>query len=211
MKPVIIGIAGGTGAGKSTLVENIRAEFKTYGVAVIPQDAYYHANTTIPESERKLKNYDHPDAIDWQLLQHHVIELQNGNTIHQPVYSMLTSSRKDEVIIVEPAPVILVDGILIFTQEKMRNLFTLKIFMDADLESRYQRIVHRDLKERGRTPQQVNERFTKTVQPMHSAFIEPSKIYADMIITGGGNNAEAIQLATNAIRKLLNDGADEKN
>ncbi|HET8963146.1 MAG TPA: uridine kinase [Chitinophagales bacterium] len=206
MQPVIIGIAGGTGAGKSTLVENIRTDFKTYGIAVIPQDAYYHANTTIPESERRLKNYDHPDAIDWQLLQQHIIELQNGNTIHQPVYSMLTCSRKDDVIIVEPAPIILVDGILIFTQEKMRNLFALKIFMDTDLESRYQRIVQRDLNERGRNLQQVNERFKKTVQPMHIEFIEPSKIFADMIITGGGKNAEAIQLATNAIRKLLGDG-----
>ncbi|MBK6730538.1 MAG: uridine kinase [Bacteroidetes bacterium] len=205
MQPVIIGIAGGTGAGKSTLVKNISTVFKTHGVAVIPQDAYYNANTNILESERKLKNYDHPDAIDWLLLQQHIIELQNGNTIHQPVYSMLTCSRKEEVIIVEPAPVILVDGILIFTQENMRNLFALKIFMDADLESRFQRIVKRDMQDRGRNLQQVNERFTKTVQPMHIAFIEPSKIYADIIITGGGKNAEAIQLATQAIKKLLGD------
>lgn len=202
MKPVIIGIAGGTGAGKSTLVENINHIFKTEGVAVIPQDAYYHANKNITESERKLKNFDHPDAIDWQLLQQHIIELQNGNTIHRPVYSMLTCCRTKEVIIVKPAPVILVDGILIFTQEIIRNLFALKIFMDADLESRYQRTIKRDMQYRGRTLQQVEERFSKTVQPMHIAFIEPSKIFADIIITGGGKNEEAIQLVSDAIKKV---------
>ncbi|MFN3940957.1 MAG: uridine kinase [Chitinophagales bacterium] len=198
---MVVGVSGGTGAGKTTFVEQLCSHFAKETVTVLPQDAYYHDNSHIPIAERKEKNFDHPDAIEWELLAAHIALLQNGQYIHRPVYSMITCTRTKETVLTAPANILIVEGILIFSQPEIRDLCSLKIFLDAGPDARYQRILQRDKQERGRNDAQVAERFIHTVQPMHVQFIEPAKKYADIIVTGGGYNKQALM----QVHKLISN------
>ena len=202
---LLIGIAGGSGSGKSTVVKAITRNLKEK-VAVIPQDSYYKDLSHLSEEEKRANNFDHPDAIDFKLLQQHLHDLKNGKAIEQPVYSYITCSRsKDETIRVEPADVIIIEGILIFTYKPLRDLMDIKIFVDADDDDRLMRVMARDIVERGKTVDWVIERYSKTVKPMYLQFIEPSKRYADIIIPQGGHNKVAIDVISATIEKALGE------
>ena len=196
---IIIGIAGGTGSGKTTFVNKLIASLDKDSVAVISQDAYYRNNPELSENDRKQLNYDHPDAIEWELLLKHIHQLQKGETIDQPVYSMLTCSREVATHPVKPNKVLIVEGILILTSEILRDVFSLKIFIDADADHRLMRVVKRDMEERGRNVDEVMKRYLTTVRPMHEQFIEPSKKFADIIVPVGGDNHVAIELLSQYI------------
>jgi len=201
---LIIGIAGGTGSGKTTVVKEITKLLTNSQVVVIPQDSYYKDNSHLPIEERLELNFDHPDSIDFKLLVRHLRELRSGKAIEQPVYSYLTCSRSaTETVRVEPAQVIIVEGILIFTCPEFRNCLDIKVFVDADADDRLGRVIKRDNLERGRTIDKVLERYEKTVKPMHLQFIEPSKRYADIIIPQGGHNQVAIDILLASIEKVL--------
>jgi len=199
----IIGIAGGTGSGKTTVVRKIVQNLPDRQVAVIAQDSYYRDNSGIPLEERQKINFDHPSSLEFELLVEHIRELKSGHTINQPVYSYLTCTRNKETIAVKPTKVIIVEGILIFTHEALRDILDLKIYVDADPDDRLSRVIYRDLSERGRTVDVVLDRYHKTVKPMHLQFIEPTKRYADIIVPQGGNNKVAINLLTNIIGQRL--------
>lgn len=202
---LIIGINGGSGAGKTTVVRAIAERLKE-NVVVIPQDSYYKDSSALPMEERQQVNFDHPDSIDFELLCQQVKELREGKTIQQPVYSYITCSRsKTETVTVRPAEVIIVEGILVFSCKKLRNQMDIKIFVDADDDDRLMRIMARDILERGKTIETVMERYSKTVKPMYLQFIEPSKRYADIIIPQGGHNKVAIEIISATIEKSLQD------
>ena len=196
---IIIGIAGGTGSGKTTFVNKLIASLDKDSVAVISQDAYYRNNPELSENDRKQLNYDHPDAIEWELLLKHIHQLQKGETIDQPIYSMITCSREVATHPVKPNKVLIVEGILILTSEILRDVFSLKIFIDADADHRLMRVVKRDMEERGRNVDEVMKRYLTTVRPMHEQFIEPSKKFADIIVPVGGDNHVAIELLSQYI------------
>lgn len=201
---LIIGIAGGTGSGKTTVVKEITKLLTNSQVVVIPQDSYYKDNSHLPIEERLELNFDHPDSIDFKLLVRHLRELRSGKAIEQPVYSYLTCSRSaNETVRVEPAQVIIVEGILIFTCPELRNCLDIRVFVDADADDRLGRVIKRDNLERGRTIDKVLERYEKNVKPMHLQFIEPSKRYADIIIPQGGHNQVAIDILLASIEKVL--------
>lgn len=200
---LIIGIAGGSGSGKTTVVKAIQQSLSKK-VAVISQDSYYKDNSHIPPEDRKLINFDHPDAIDWDLLCNQLSALRRGETIRQPVYSYITCTRSQtETVPVEPADVIIVEGILIFTPENLRKLMDIKIFVDAEGDDRLMRIIYRDILERGRNMDTAFSHYQDTVKPMHLQFIEPSKRYADIIIPKGGKNKVATDIIVNTIEKAL--------
>ena len=200
---LIIGIAGGSGSGKTTVVKAITEQLKDR-VVVIPQDSYYKDLSHCTEQEKKEHNFDHPDSIDFDLLCQHLKELKEGKTIEQPVYSYIPCSRsQDETVTVAPADVIIVEGILIFTCSKLRKQMDIKIFVDADDDDRLMRVMSRDIIERGKTVEWVIDRYTKTVKPMFLQFIEPSKRYADIIIPQGGHNKVAIDVISATIEKSL--------
>ncbi len=199
----IIGIAGGSGSGKSTFVRNLIKTLDADAVSLLMQDAYYRHNPETPEEHRKKMNFDHPDAIEWELLETHIRQLQSGDVINQPVYSMLTCLRENETIAVTPKKVLIVEGILVLTQPFIRDLMSLKIFIDADADHRFMRVVKRDMEERGRNIDQVMQRYIKTVRPMHEEFIEPSKRFADIIVPIGGDNHVAIELLSGYIQAKL--------
>lgn len=200
---LIIGIAGGSGSGKTTVVKAITEQLKEQ-VVVIPQDSYYKDSSHLPMEERQKVNFDHPDSIDFDLLNKHLEMLRNGQSIEQPVYSYLTCSRsKTETVTVYPAEVIIIEGILIFTCARLREQMDIKIFVDADDDDRLMRVMARDIIERGKTVESVIERYTKTVKPMYLQFIEPSKRYADIIIPQGGHNKVAIDIIAATIEKSL--------
>jgi uridine kinase len=199
----IIGIAGGTGSGKTTVVQRIIEKFPGNQVTLIPQDSYYKDNSHVPEDDRQFINFDHPASLEFTLLADHIKKLKKGLEIQQPVYSYLTCTRSTETIKVLPRKVVIVEGILIFTDEALRDIFDLKIFVVADADDRLSRVIYRDISERGRDVEMVLERYHKTVKPMHLQFIEPTKRYADLIIPQGGNNLAAIDLLTNYVKKLL--------
>lgn len=200
---LVIGIAGGSGSGKTTVVNSIMTKLKER-VVVIPQDSYYKDSSHLPIEERQKINFDHPDAIDFRLLCKQLKELKDGKTIEQPVYSYLTCSRSTtETITVQPADVIIIKGILIFTCKELREQMDIKIFVDADDDDRLMRVMSRDIIERGKTVETVIERYTKTVKPMYLQFIEPSKRYADIIIPQGGHNKVAIDIISATIEKSL--------
>ena len=206
---LIIGIAGGTGSGKTTVVNKIVSSFKPGEVVVIPQDSYYK-DSNLPFEERLKQNFDHPDSIDFDLLNEQIEDLRNGKTIQQPVYSYLTCSRsKTETVTVNPAHIIIIEGILIFTNPKLRSLLDIKFFVDADADERLLRVIQRDVLERGRTVKMVMDRYVSTLKPMHLQFIEPSKRYADIIIPQGGNNNVAIDFLTAIIEKQLSKFANK--
>ena len=187
----IIGIAGGTGSGKTTVVRKIVESLPDSQVAVIPQDSYYNDNTGIPMEERRKINFDHPNAFDWELLIHQINELRSGHAIEQPTYSYIESNRLPETIHIEPCEVIIIEGIMALCRKELRDLMDLKIFVDAD---RLIRVISRDMAERGRTAQMVMDRYIDVLKPMHLEFIEPTKLYADLIIPQGGNNQKAIDI-----------------
>lgn len=200
---LIIGIAGGSGSGKTTVVKAITEKLKEQ-VVVIPQDSYYKDSSHLPMEERQKVNFDHPDSIDFDLLNEHLHALRCGCSIEQPVYSYLTCSRsRTETIKVNPAEVIIIEGILIFTCARLREQMDIKIFVDADDDDRLMRVMARDILERGKTVESVIERYTKTVKPMYLQFIEPSKRYADIIIPQGGHNRVAIDIIAATIEKSL--------
>ena len=200
---LIIGIAGGSGSGKTTVVRAIANQLKE-NVVVIPQDSYYKDLSHATEEEKRTHNFDHPDSVDFELLHEQLQELKEGKTVEQPIYSYLTCGRsKDETLTVKPADIIIVEGILIFTDEKLRQLMDIKIFVDADDDDRVMRVISRDIAERGKTVDWVIERYTNTVKPMYHQFIEPSKRYADVIIPQGGHNQVAIDMISATIEKAI--------
>ncbi|MBQ6433883.1 MAG: uridine kinase [Bacteroidaceae bacterium] len=190
----IIGIAGGTGSGKTTVVRKIVETLPDSQVAVIPQDSYYNDNTGIPMEERRKINFDHPNAFDWKLLIHQINELRNGRAIEQPTYSYIESNRLPETVHIEPCEVIIIEGIMALCRKELRDLMDLKIFVDADPDDRLIRVISRDMAERGRTAQMVMDRYIDVLKPMHLEFIEPTKRYADLVIPQGGNNQKAIDI-----------------
>ena len=201
---LIIGIAGGSGSGKTTVVKTIIEKLKKERVRVIPQDSYYKDSSDLTDEEKRVHNFDHPDSIDWDLLNLQLKELKEGKTIEQPVYSYISCTRsKTEKVIVEPADVIIVEGILILANKELRDQLDIKIFVDADDDDRLMRVISRDIKERGKDVNWVMERYQRTVKPMYLQFIEPSKRYADVIIPQGGHNKVAIDIITATVEREL--------
>lgn len=200
---LIIGIAGGTGSGKSTVVRKILEQLPAGEVAILPQDSYYRDSSHLPLEERLEINFDHPDSIEFELLIKHLKDLRKGKTIAQPIYSYLTCTRATETIQVKPCHVIIVEGILVLTNPELRKLMDLKVFVDADADDRLIRVINRDIIERGRSVNKVLERYELTVKPMHVQFIEPTKRFADIIVPQGGNNQIAIDILTHFIEKNL--------
>ncbi|WP_321437684.1 uridine kinase [uncultured Bacteroides sp.] len=200
---LIIGIAGGTGSGKTTVVRKIFDSLPKGEVVLLPQDSYYKDSSNVPVEERQFINFDHPDSFEWDLLSKHIQQLKKGKSIEQPTYSYLTCTRQPETIHIEPRDVIVIEGILALCDKKLRDLMDLKVFVDADSDERLIRVINRDIVERGRTAEMVMERYTRVLKPMHQQFIEPTKRYADLIIPQGGNNQVAIDILTLFIEKNL--------
>jgi len=200
---LVIGIAGGTGSGKTTVVRKIIESLPAEEVVVMPQDCYYKDNAHIPLEERLKINYDEPASIEWSLLTEHIKELKQGRDVEMPTYDFLTCSRQKETVHLSPKEVIVVEGILVLTDKELRDMLDVKVFVDADADERLIRVISRDCVERGRTPQMVIDRYQETLKPMHELYIEPSKRYADLIIPQGGGNNVAIKLLTDYISSLL--------
>lgn len=200
---LIIGIAGGTGSGKTTVVNKIINSFPKGEVVVIPQDSYYKDLSGMPLEERQKINFDEPAAIEWSLLVEQLRELRAGNTIQMPTYSYLTCTRQEETVEVRPSDVVIVEGILVLTDPVLRQMMDVKCFVDADADDRLIRVIARDCIERGRTPQMVIDRYEDVLKPMHMQYIEPSKRFADLIIPQGGANTVAIGLLTDYIEGRL--------
>ena len=203
---LVVGIAGGTGSGKTTVVEKIVKRFHSNHVVVLPQDSYYRDNSHIPVEKRQLINFDHPSSLEFPLLIDHIKKLKAAQTIQQPVYSYITCTRSKETITVKPADVVIIEGILVLADAGLRKLMDIKVFVDADADDRLGRVIMRDINERGRSVVQVLERYEKTVKPMHLQFIEPTKRYADIIIPQGGNNEVGIEILISVIEKNLVKG-----
>lgn len=200
---LIVGIAGGTGSGKTTVVRKVMERFPTDEVIVMPQDSYYKDNGHIALEERQKINFDHPDSVEFSLLVDHLKRLRKGQSVEMPIYSYLTCLRSKETITIAPARVVLVEGILILADQGLRNIFDIKVFVDADPDDRLGRVIKRDIVERGRSVLAVLERYHDTVKPSHLQFIEPSKRYADIIIPGGGENQVGIEVLISIIEKHL--------
>ena len=199
----IIGIAGGTGSGKTTVVKNIAKALPPHCVAVVPIVSYYNDTTNMTPEERKAINFDHPDAFDWKLLTEHVKKLKSGEAIEQPTYSYIESNRQKETIHVEPKPVIIIEGIMALHSKKLRDIMDLKIFVDTDSDVRLIRNIRRDVVERGRTVEMVLDRYEKVLKPMHEQFIEPTKQFADLIIPSGGENKTGIHILKTYIEGIV--------
>lgn len=200
---LIIGIAGGTGSGKTTVVKKIMKRLPVGEVAIISQDSYYKDSSHVPVEDRQKINFDEPAAFDWDLLIRHLKELKAGRAIEMPTYSYLTCTRQEETVHVESSDVVLVEGILVFSDRRVRDMFDIKVFVDADGDDRLIRVISRDCIERGRTPQMVIERYERVLKPMHIQHIEPAKRYADLIVPQGGHNEVAINLLTDYIKSRL--------
>lgn len=200
---LVIGIAGGSGSGKTTVVNEIKNRI-SQKVVVIPQDSYYRDSSNLTDEQKRVHNFDHPDSIEWELLCKQLKELKSGKAVDQPVYSFITCTRsKTETRRIEPADVIIIEGILIFTCPELREQMDIKIFVDADDDDRLMRVMARVITERGKNVEWVIERYSRTVKPMYLQFIEPSKRYADIIIPQGGHNKVAIDIITATIEKSL--------
>ena len=202
----IIGIAGGTGSGKTTVVRKIAQSLPPHCVAVVPIDSYYNDTTGMTPEERNAINFDHPDAFDWKLLTEHVKKLKNGEAVEQPTYSYIESNRQKETIHVEPKPVIIIEGIMALHNKKLRDAMDLKIFVDTDNDVRLIRNIRRDVVERGRTVEMVLDRYEKVLKPMHEQFIEPTKKFADLIIPWGGENRTGIHILKTYIEGIVVPG-----
>ncbi len=201
----IIGIAGGTGSGKTTVVNKIISELGTDDIGVIYQDSYYVDLSHLTLDERKVFNFDHPRAIDFDLLYRHLTDLKKGKSIQQPVYSFIRYNRTKDTVSVHPKKVMIVEGILIFTDQRVRELFDLKIYVHADSDERLIRRIRRDVAERGRTVEEVLNRYQTTLKPMHEQFIEPTKVFADIIIPNDRRNETAIEVIKSVINHNLSD------
>jgi len=200
---LIIGIAGGTGSGKTTVVRKILERLPIGEVVILPQDSYYRDSSHLALEDRLEINFDHPDSIEFELLVKHLKELKKGKSVEQPVYSYLTCTRSIETILINPCHVVIVEGILVLSNPELRKIMDLKVFVDADADDRLIRVINRDIIERGRSVNKVMERYETTVKPMHLQFIEPSKRFADLIIPQGGNNHIAIDILTQYIENKL--------
>ena len=200
---IIIGIAGGTGSGKTTVVKSIVDSLPANEVALLPLDSYYKDSSHVPVEERQSINFDHPDAFDWELLSKQVEMLRQGKAIEQPVYSYLTCTRQPETIHIEPRKVVIIEGILALSDKRLRDLMDLRVFVDADSDERLIRVIQRDVIERGRTAEAVMDRYVKVLKPMHQEFIEPAKQYADLIVPQGGHNWKAIEILKLYIEKII--------
>lgn len=200
---IIIGIAGGTGSGKTTVVKSIVDSLSANEVALLPLDSYYKDSSHVPVEERQNINFDHPDAFDWELLSKQVEMLRQGKAIEQPVYSYLTCTRQPETIHIEPRKVVIIEGILALSDKRLRDLMDLRVFVDADSDERLIRVIQRDVIERGRTAEAVMDRYVKVLKPMHQEFIEPAKQYADLIVPQGGHNWKAIEILKLYIEKII--------
>lgn len=200
---IIIGIAGGTGSGKTTVVKKIVESLPEGSVAVIPQDSYYNNQSHLPLEVRKKTNFDHPNAFDWALLKQQINELRCGRSIEQPTYSMFECTRLPETIHVEPQDVIIVEGIMALYDKDLRDLMDIKIFVDAEPDERLLRIISRDIIERGHPLEMQIDKYLNVLKPMHEEFIEPCKRYADLIIPQGGHNKKAVEILKLYIEKIL--------
>jgi len=208
---LIVGIAGGTGSGKTTVVTKIMNNLPSGEVVVMPQDSYYKDNSDITLEERQKINFDHPDSLEFTLLIDHLKQLRKGKSVEMPIYSYLTCVRAKETIPIKPAKVVIVEGILILADKGLRDMLDIKVFVDADADDRLGRVIQRDIVERGRSVMKVLERYHDTVKPSHLQFIEPSKRYADIIIPGGGENQVGIEVLISIIEKHLKKQQKDKN
>ena len=207
---LIIGIAGGSGSGKTTVVREIARRMSPHEhVTVIPQDSYYKDQGHLSMEERQALNFDHPDSIDWELLVRQLRDLKAGKAIDQPTYSYITCTRQEETVHVEPSDIIIVEGILIFTCKELMDELDIKVFVDADDDDRLMRVITRDIVERGKNVEWVIDRYTKTVKPMYLQFIAPSKRYADIIVPQGGHNKVAINVLLSGIREMAREKEGE--
>ena len=202
-KPIVFGVAGGTASGKTTVARSILDQVGAHRVAYLPHDAYYRDLSHLPREQRAQQNVDHPDALESDLLARHIRELCAGRAIQLPVYSFADYTRKPETVTVEPAPVILVDGILIFAEPELRDLMDIKIFVDVEADIRLIRRIERDTRERGRTLSTTIFQYLDTVRPMDLEFVQPSRRYADVILPGGGQNRVAIEMVVARLHAIL--------
>lgn len=205
MSTFVVGVAGGTGSGKTTVARKLVDEFRDQPVRLIPQDAYYKDLKGLPLEERAQVNYDHPLAFDNELLVSHLDALIAGKPVEQPIYNYHTHSRSEDTITVEPATIVLVEGILVLEDERLRQRMNIKVYVDTDADERFIRRLRRDLIERGRSIDSVIEQYLGSVRPMHLQFIEPTKRYADVIVPEGGANHVAIDLLASKIRSILHE------
>ncbi|MGM8214197.1 uridine kinase [Bacillaceae bacterium W0354] len=202
-KPIIIGVAGGTGSGKTTVTRAICNQIEDHSVLMIEQDYYYKDQSHLPFEERLKTNYDHPFAFDNDLLIQHLEKLHQWKSIEKPVYDYENHTRSDQTILCEPKEVIILEGILVLEDERLRNMMDIKVFVDTDSDLRIIRRLTRDINERGRTFESVIDQYVNVVRPMHLQFVEPAKRYADIIIPEGGQNAVAIDLLTTKIKSII--------
>jgi uridine kinase len=200
---LVIGVAGGTGSGKTTVVRKIQQQFPRGEVNILSHDSYYFDNKDLSLEERRKKNFDHPDAIEFELMIDHIKKLKKGISILEPTYSFITCTRQEETKLIEPREVLIIEGILCLTHSELRDLMDIKVFVDCDSDLRLSRVIMRDIKERGRNVDEVLNRYEKTVRPSHIQFIEPTKRFADIIIPQGGKNKIAIEILTNHINQTL--------
>jgi uridine kinase len=205
VKPLIIGIAGGTGSGKSTVARRVAEQLSNASVAFIDMDAYYRNYANLPIEERRQINWDHPDAFDIELMVEHLQQLGAGRGIEKPIYDFVTHTRSPATKRIPPADVIVVDGILLFVDERLRDLCDVKVFVDADADIRLARRIKRDMVKRGRPLEDILEQYLTTVRPMHLQFVEPSKRYADVIVPRGGHNAIAIEMIIAKIQRRFDN------
>lgn len=206
MKPLIIGIGGGTGSGKSTVARNVAAALGDASVAFLDMDAYYLDHGHLPIEQRRKVNWDHPNAFDWDLLVHQLGCLANGVPIDKPVYDFVAHTRRRDTVRIPPADVVVIDGILLFVEARVRELCDVKVFVDADADIRLIRRIRRDMAKRGRPLGEILDQYLSTVQPMHLEFVEPSARYADVIVPRGGHNPVAIEMIVAKISRRLQAG-----
>lgn len=205
-KPIVFGVAGGTGSGKTTVARKILQAVGAEQIAHLPHDAYYRELSDLSKGERDLVNFDHPDSLETELMIAHVKELVAGRPVQMPVYDFSHHRRTGETVQINPSPVVLVEGILIFTNAELRSLMDIKLYVDVDADVRFVRRLQRDVKERGRSVESVTKQYLETVRPMHLQFVEPSKRYADVILPRGGRNQVAINMVVSQLRELLVNG-----
>ncbi len=203
MDPIIIGIGGGTGSGKTTVAREVRKHFPEESVVILHHDSYYVDRSDLPPASRENINYDHPDSFDNELLLFHLNELRGGRPVEKPIYDFETHTRRKETITVRPARIILLEGILVLAEDALRESMDIKLYVDTDADERFIRRLRRDIADRGRTVDQVIEQYLKTVRPMHLQFVETSKRYADVIIPEGGQNRVAVDLIVTKARDIL--------
>jgi len=207
-KPYIIGVAGGTGSGKTTVSQKIQCMVAPEAMVYLQHDSYYHDQGHLSPPARALVNYDHPSSLDTNLLITHIKRLQSGHAVGIPIYDFATHKRSQETIFVKPAPVILVEGILIFAEEELRARMDMRIFVETDADIRFIRRLRRDVQERGRTPESVIEQYLSTVRPMHLEFVEASRRHADVIVPEGGENRVAMEMIVSRIQAFLGSHPD---